>query len=426
MSSSDWERLRQRAHKPHPLPARRADLPRRPWQASRAQLLPAGLHRLRVVSGGQAAGRRHIERVFSERDTRLLPLVPDSLNGLASSAHTGMAPAYQEVRRVHSPLGLGRPDRAGHDLRCAAHPCVRDRRRILRYPLSPPCCGYRASRAELHRYVGAATHSPSARLTDETRLHTHTYAPSLHRHPRCTEYIHLHAKLPNQHEGQASASRHGATWSVGSSWTLYPSSKTMWASSRRLQDGSSCCWRVSCYRARLLRARVAYLTNLLGTAAHEPWIPSLHRDVLRSVARYLRQGLDVLGIKISLVAVGPSAPVSKPAELTGSETGCAVVVTRAFEASLVGPLICAYHGRSVAPMCAPKQRGGKQECFLYMHCFVSSSGISVYIPSLRNTIEDVLSLFAVRYEDVWRVVQRVLLSRSVIVKRSLRSGKNSY
>ncbi|KAI0748304.1 hypothetical protein C8Q80DRAFT_731073 [Daedaleopsis nitida] len=72
--------------------------------------------------------------------------------------------------------------------------------------------------------------------------------------------------------------------------------------------------------AGLLSATSGRVVLLLASGHHQ-WIPPLHRDVLRSVARHLREELTASGTRISLVTAGPSAPVSKAPDLTGSETG---------------------------------------------------------------------------------------------------------
>lgn len=135
-----------------------ADLPCRTRQAYRFQFFRAGLHRLRVVSRQTCfhpTRDRCIERVFGERDLHSFasPL-PSVAENLASSAHSGMAHKDQKVRPLHFPLGFACPHRVGHDFPCAADPCVRDCRRLLRHPHSLSCCGHCTSRAEFHQYVG--------------------------------------------------------------------------------------------------------------------------------------------------------------------------------------------------------------------------------------------------------------------------------
>ncbi|KAI0709442.1 hypothetical protein C8Q76DRAFT_770269 [Earliella scabrosa] len=70
-----------------------------------------------------------------------------------------------------------------------------------------------------------------------------------------------------------------------------------------------------------LLAAVSGRVVLVLASGHQPWISSLSKGALRSVAQYLRQELDVLGIKISTIVAGPSAPVGKSTESEHSHAG---------------------------------------------------------------------------------------------------------
>ncbi len=59
-------------------------------------------------------------------------------------------------------------------------------------------------------------------------------------------------------------------------------------------------------------------------AGHQPWSPSLqslHKEMLLSAAHFLSQELDPLGIKVSTVSIGPSAP-ARSSRITHVEARC--------------------------------------------------------------------------------------------------------
>ena len=64
-----------------------------------------------------------------------------------------------------------------------------------------------------------------------------------------------------------------------------------------------------------------HLTYPSPTAGDQVWSSSLHKDIILSAARYLRQELDTLSIKVSTVFIGPFAPSVKFPELTHHEAG---------------------------------------------------------------------------------------------------------
>ena len=80
----------------------------------------------------------------------------------------------------------------------------------------------------------------------------------------------------------------------------------------------------------MLRARSLFI-HVIGPfamtlAGHQPWWPPLqclHKDTLLSAAHFLSQELDPLGIKVSTVSIGPSAPAKASSQITHAEARCA-------------------------------------------------------------------------------------------------------
>ncbi|KAI0807401.1 hypothetical protein C8Q74DRAFT_59910 [Fomes fomentarius] len=120
---------------------------------------------------------------------------------------------------------------------------------------------------------------------------------------------------------------------------------------------------------------------LLLASGHQPWIPSLYKGVLRSVAQYLRQELNVLGIKISTVTAGPSAPITDASAPIRSEPSHSVTAGNTLH-----------------------KRSGKTQRTTQDY-FPSQLGISCCIASIRNTIEEVMPHFAIRHEETLNTSQ---------------------
>ncbi|KAI1794537.1 hypothetical protein LXA43DRAFT_995466 [Ganoderma leucocontextum] len=108
---------------------------------------------------------------------------------------------------------------------------------------------------------------------------------------------------------------------------------------------------------------------VLLSSGHQPWSPSLqslHKGTLLSAAHFLSQELDPLGIKVSTVSIGPSAP-AKASQITHAETSTARRAARKL-------------------------------------------GTGGYLWSIPKTIEEVLHHFAVDNEEVWRTVLGIIRS----------------
>lgn len=158
-------------------------------------------------------------------------------------------------------------------------------------------------------------------------------------------------------------------------------------------------------RSRFFCVHVPSHTNLRA-AGHQPWTPSLYKGVLCSVAQYLRQELNVLGIKISTVTAGPSAPITDASAPIRSEPRCACLPFGTI------PRFNSPGSHSVTAGNTLHERSGETRRTT-QHYFPSRLGISCCIASIRNTIEEVMPHFAVRHEEVWCVLLRVVRSRWV-------------
>ncbi|PIL24161.1 hypothetical protein GSI_13914 [Ganoderma sinense ZZ0214-1] len=112
---------------------------------------------------------------------------------------------------------------------------------------------------------------------------------------------------------------------------------------------------------------------VLFSSGHQPWLPSLqrlHKDTLLSAAHFLSQELDPLGIKVSTVSIGPSAPVNA-SQITHVETS---------------------RGHSSARRAA------------------RNLGTAGHLWGIPKTIEGVLNYFTVDHEEVWQTVQSIIRS----------------
>ena len=160
-----------------------------------------------------------------------------------------------------------------------------------------------------------------------------------------------------------------------------------------------------CARSLFIHVTGPFAMDIAGHQAWSPSLQSLQRDTVLSTAHFLSQELDPLGIKVSMVSIGPSAP-AKASRITHVEArcvfcpGCRNLVTNAAVATALHPARLA---TSVLQVRRPAS--------MFLSPCVSSriAGYFWSIP-LPETIEGVLSHFAVDHEEVWRTVQNIIRS----------------